>query len=309
MHQPTVFSSQLQQLRKERGVTQETLAEHLGVSPQAVSKWENGSFPDGDLLPRIADFFGVSIDYLYGRADRARSIEERVFDDIRDKKLSEDTLFDEIFELAWAAHISAWDGTGGWEPLPRYEKPQPRLASVISDNAGFSYFRMNEDLRFFSVLKNPPDGFAKRLGDAERFAPLFAFLGDTANLKILFYMLSLKDGDVVKASVVANRLELPKERVEKAFDYLCGIGGCGNKPFIELAMIDENDVAEIAYACRGSLTVTVLMLLAAADSMLAMPNGFQFQIGRQTEPWFRRTDLPFLKKEEGSENEKEKRGK
>lgn len=57
----TVFSAQLQKLRKERNVTQETLAAHLGVSPQAVSKWENGSYPDGDLLPKIADFFGVSI--------------------------------------------------------------------------------------------------------------------------------------------------------------------------------------------------------------------------------------------------------
>lgn len=63
----TVFSAHLQKLRKEHNVTQETLAAHLGVSPQAVSKWENGSYPDGDLLPKIADFFGVSIDYLYGK--------------------------------------------------------------------------------------------------------------------------------------------------------------------------------------------------------------------------------------------------
>ena len=55
----TVFSSQLQKLRKESGVTQEALASHLGVSPQAVSKWENGSYPDGDLLPKIADYFSV----------------------------------------------------------------------------------------------------------------------------------------------------------------------------------------------------------------------------------------------------------
>ena len=51
----TTFSAQLQKLRKDHGVTQDTLAAHLGVSPQAVSKWENGSYPDGDLLPKIAD--------------------------------------------------------------------------------------------------------------------------------------------------------------------------------------------------------------------------------------------------------------
>lgn len=297
MSQPSVFSSQLQNLRKERGITQETLAAHLGVSPQAVSKWENGSFPDGDLLPRIADFFEVSIDYLYGRAERARSIEQRIFDEFREKKLSREALFDEILELVWAAHITSWDGTGGWYPLPRYENPQPHLISEVSDNTGFSYFRLNEDLRFFTLLKNPPNGFAKRLGDAERFAPLFAFLGDVGNLKILFYMLSLGDGDVVKASVAAKRLNLSKEKVEKAFDTLCGFGGGGNKPFIELCVINENDGTEKAYACHGPLTVTVLMLLSAADSLLDTPSGFQFQMGTNTEPWFRRNDLPFF--EEG----------
>ena len=64
----TVFSRQIQKLRKQKGITQEQLAVHLGVSAQAVSKWENGSYPDGDLLPVIADFFGVSIDSLYGRS-------------------------------------------------------------------------------------------------------------------------------------------------------------------------------------------------------------------------------------------------
>lgn len=263
-----------------------------------MSKWENGSFPDGDLLPRIADFFEVSIDYLYGRAERACSIEQRIFDELREKKLSKEAIFDEILEMAWAAHITSWDGTSGWYPLPRYENSQPHLISEVSDNAGFTYFRLNEDLRFFTVVKNPPEGFAKRLGDAERFTPLFAFLGDVGNLKILFYMLSLGDGDVVKASVAANRLNLSKEKVEKAFDYLCAIGGGGNKPFIELFVINENDSSEKAYTCHGPLTVTVLMLLSVADSLLDMPSGFQFQMGTNTKPWFQKADLPFLKKEE-----------
>ena len=79
----TVFATTLQALRKKRGITQEQLAAHLGVSPQAVSKWENGSFPDGDLLPRLADYFEVSIDYLYGRAQEKVSVEQMVMDSIK----------------------------------------------------------------------------------------------------------------------------------------------------------------------------------------------------------------------------------
>lgn len=52
----TTFSAQLQKLRKEHGVTQDTLAAHLGVSPQAVSKWENGSYPDATFFQRSQTF-------------------------------------------------------------------------------------------------------------------------------------------------------------------------------------------------------------------------------------------------------------
>jgi transcriptional regulator with XRE-family HTH domain len=59
-------------LRKQKGITQEQLAEAISISPQAVSKWETGiSQPDTMTMPLIADFFQVSIDYLYRRKDAA----------------------------------------------------------------------------------------------------------------------------------------------------------------------------------------------------------------------------------------------
>ena len=54
--------------RKNLGFSQETLAEKLGVTFQAVSKWENGkSTPDVTLLPLLADIFDCYIDELFGR--------------------------------------------------------------------------------------------------------------------------------------------------------------------------------------------------------------------------------------------------
>ena len=50
---------QIAENRRAKGLTQEQLAEEFGVSPQAVSKWENGaSCPDILTLPQLADFFG-----------------------------------------------------------------------------------------------------------------------------------------------------------------------------------------------------------------------------------------------------------
>ena len=52
-------------LRKEKGLTQEELAQHMGVSGQAVSKWENGqTCPDISALPKLARLLGVTVDEL-----------------------------------------------------------------------------------------------------------------------------------------------------------------------------------------------------------------------------------------------------
>ena len=53
--------------RKEKGLTQEGLANLLQITPQAISKWENGvGLPDVTLIPRIATALQISVDELFG---------------------------------------------------------------------------------------------------------------------------------------------------------------------------------------------------------------------------------------------------
>ena len=67
------FGARIAQKRKELGLTQETLAQRLGVSNQAVSKWESDQCcPDIMLLPDLADTFEISIDELFGRESAAK---------------------------------------------------------------------------------------------------------------------------------------------------------------------------------------------------------------------------------------------
>lgn len=63
-----MLGTRLKQLRKDRGITQAGLAAELGITQQAVGKWEKGnSSPDPTTLVRLAEFFDVSLDSLLGR--------------------------------------------------------------------------------------------------------------------------------------------------------------------------------------------------------------------------------------------------
>lgn len=62
-----MFKNQIKFLRKERRFTQKQLAEILNVSQQTVGSWESGrTTPDETMIRRLAELFGVSIDFLYG---------------------------------------------------------------------------------------------------------------------------------------------------------------------------------------------------------------------------------------------------
>lgn len=62
-----MLAERLKQLRKQKGITQAHLAEELGITQQAVGKWETGrSSPDPDVLLKLAVYFDVSVDCLLG---------------------------------------------------------------------------------------------------------------------------------------------------------------------------------------------------------------------------------------------------
>lgn len=86
------FGENLKKFRKEKDITQETLAEFLGVSFQTVSKWERGeTYPDITMLPVLSSFFNVSVDGLLGvnKAQNEQKINE--YFELYDKMKLKDT--------------------------------------------------------------------------------------------------------------------------------------------------------------------------------------------------------------------------
>lgn len=89
------LGEKLKILRKGHDLTQEQLAERLGISSQAVSKWEtNSSYPDISILPVLANFYGVTTDELLGvdiskNKEKIEAYTNEMFDLYRDWKLKE----------------------------------------------------------------------------------------------------------------------------------------------------------------------------------------------------------------------------
>lgn len=98
------LGNRIRQLRRRDGCTQEMLAEVLGVTPQAISRWESGgSYPDMNLIPSIANYFGVTIDELFGyQNEREKRIQALVsqIQAMKQKNNGVDVNTDEVIALA-----------------------------------------------------------------------------------------------------------------------------------------------------------------------------------------------------------------
>ena len=104
MENKETLGKRIAMLRKEKGLTQEQLAEKVGVSAQAVSKWENDiSCPDITLLPLLADILGVTVDELLG----VKPIEPHVIILDKDETPKDEAKKNRPFTWEWNKHRSS----------------------------------------------------------------------------------------------------------------------------------------------------------------------------------------------------------
>ena len=113
--------------RKNKNITQEALAQQLGVTNQAVSKWESDiCCPDVMLLPKIADIFGVSIDELFGRMPKTRTtISSLPWEDDGTLRI-----------VVYAGHTLVGDSPAYENMTFQYEGPALNIVSSISVTCG-----------------------------------------------------------------------------------------------------------------------------------------------------------------------------
>ena len=146
----------IRELRNRDGRTQEVLAEELGVTAQAVSRWEKGiCYPDMEIIPSIANYFGVSIDELFGYDnDRARKTADGInlyhmLDIHIDDELAEIDAGDwegkylTDIEQIYPEQYSNWNNAPAVFAAPNgesmaqvYQRVSNALVRIISENKG-----------------------------------------------------------------------------------------------------------------------------------------------------------------------------
>ena len=221
MYQNTIGNI-IRDLRISRNLTQAELGRVVGVSMQAVSKWERGGLPDIGVLIVLADFFHVSLDEMLGRKT---SNECSTNDVIYNTVLH--AAPEETFERACGFCWSAVKGTTGIPDIEAMGYNATRglenSRCRISTNQGIAYGILTEDLHMVSILPEPKDGFGSILGDLEQYAELFRLLSDPETL-LLFRFLGTRTQTLFSQHLAVQETGISESKVSQVFDAFCQRG-------------------------------------------------------------------------------------
>ena len=214
------LSSNIKSLRLEKNLTQEQLATKLGVSAQAVSKWETSeTYPDGALLVPLANELEVSLDEIFGNDSVTMA-------DISSKivKLIHATEANERFNVArdigWQIERGLFNCRMEIEKKydPNEIKNQKNASYILDDN-GFTIVS-NGIEPFFSVFPQPAEGYGHFLNDKDDLQKIFAALSHTDTMNALIYLYHKAENYVFESSVLAKDCDIPSDRMEAVLDDL-----------------------------------------------------------------------------------------
>ena len=254
MDKNSTFRTNLVKRRKALGLTQEQLAARLNVSPQAVSKWENSSYPDGELLPRIAKELNISLDSLFGVKvmDSERDIEQLIDDEVRsvpEEKRSE--LFMKMMYTALCACNPNKDTVGRLRTSFEHE-----IFAGLKTDRELALSRLNTDLRYFCFLEIPEKGVNSYFGDTTNMVRLFNTLADDDAISIISYLGASVRNKMFSVAMISEKLDIPSEKVQHIIDRLDRFG------LVWRVSADLNDQPVILYGYTHHTSLTLILVLA-----------------------------------------------
>lgn len=275
----TTMGERIRELRKAAGMTQEELGNKIGVSAQAVSKWECGSVPDTELIPKIADCFGVAIDALFGREydnyDVYNLMSKHMIGD-KDEDVEPGEIVRRGFKNCYVSIInSMYRKKDGFEKNYTTEEKIDRMLSdyfpytkIFTDHL-IALMDGTEDSPSFFYLPEA-EGRTKKLLENTDYVSLFAALSDPDVFQAIVYMQSHKLSLYTKSAFV-TKVGIPAERADEVLEKL------RKYEFIHVDSLELDDAVIETY--QSHWVSYFIMFLQSAHYFL---NQFQCMSGSTT---------------------------
>lgn len=276
------IGSVIYRLRKEKGVTQEELSKYVGVSAQAVSKWENGGVPDTELLPKIADYFAVSIDILFGRSfadynDLQAALMNRITDTPMDQR------FKLVFNYCWdmerafmtPEHKIELNSIEDYER--EFDENDQQYSRMLTDY-GFTCMGIANRSQYFLIVPDAKDT------DAAYFNGIDypAFFKDFSDKDVFDACVMLNKRGYEKAftpNLLMKNMTIPLERAKEILSVL------KKYRLIYTSQIEMDDEVQTVY--HFNPTPSFIALLIFAREIIDKPSVFSYNMSWRKKPYLK----------------------
>lgn len=215
------IGEKISKYRKLKGFTQEQLGESVGVSGQAVSKWEKGGVPDTYLLPAISKVLGVSIDALFGVEKKISDYtQDEILDDLfkfclqkmhcKDNRID---FFKFMFDTIWTVQSAYFENES--RPLLKdvveKNRGNSQITSQIINDEGKTYLSLVENFPFFSAVCDTPE-ISKKLLSEKNFGEFFSLLASEDGMKAILFTQSATETSQYTEDMMAKKIGITLER-------------------------------------------------------------------------------------------------
>lgn len=251
----SVFSEQLVRYRKLRGFTQESLARLLNVTPQAVSKWEKGGYPDGELLPEIARILDVSLDVLFGLQSEDTVHPTALL--CKSLRALPDAEKADYCMNVFHSLLSAFSNIKSHE----YAIPEKLLRETYAElktDYEFALARLNKDMRYFCFVQIPEGGIDSYAVINDRLLQFFRLLSRREALQIIYFFAGVERNHLWSAEKIAECLHLSMDVTKEVLDELDKMGAIW-----EVKVDAKGDTGSV-YGYTYSLPLTTILVLATS---------------------------------------------
>ena len=275
------IGKRIAELRREKGVKQDELAKYVGVTAQAVSKWENGGVPDTELLPRIADFFSIPTDSLFGReVGEYFTVEDAILRDISSRDPEEQ--FSRVFELCWIMEQSMY-GRIFSDPQRFREEAElhgenDQVYSKVLRDSGYTEMGLFNRMQYFLLVPDSPDK-DKALFDGIDYPALFKLLGEKDFFDTLVMLYRRESTNSFTAKLLVKELGLSPERAGEIVAKLHEMKLLGKT----VAEIDDEQI-ELYLFCPRPAFISMLIF---AREMIDIPSNFYVSHEGRKKPYLK----------------------